>query len=154
MAIAGVGVCQHCEAVVNIHWSRCAVCDQPIETGRDRPLSEPRPSVASGESLPSPVMPDADKPVDTPQMVDRSHEAQLRRPCPFTVGQPVAYKIPVDMTDPRHYGWAWHTGTVQAIHPDIQRCDLWPNSEGISRQHPWCYTQAEPHQEEPTDDLF
>lgn len=41
MAIAGVGVCLHCEAVVNVHWSRCAVCDQPIEARRDQPAGEP-----------------------------------------------------------------------------------------------------------------
>jgi len=40
MAIAGVGVCLHCEAVVNLHWSRCAVCDRPIESRRDQPARD------------------------------------------------------------------------------------------------------------------
>jgi len=110
MAIIGVTHCPACGAVVN--WQTCLACSFALE-----------------HSKPATTSLQAQAPMDSvgPQLGLRSKKSAIQP------GMTVQYRIPVRITSPTKYEWAWHQGTIELVDEDWQMVLVIPKME----EQPW-----------------
>jgi hypothetical protein len=56
----------------------------------------------------------------------------------FTIGSTIQYRIPVRITSPTKYEWAWHRGTIELVDEDWQMILVLPETE----EQPWRWIAA------------
>ena len=112
MAIIGVTHCPSCKAVVNANWPSCLACSSALEH------SKPEHSSFRVQASKEPAA----------QQLKAVSRVVAVQP-----GMTVQYRIPVRITSPTKYEWAWHQGTIELVDEDWQMVLVIPKTE----EQPW-----------------